>query len=83
MKHVEYLVERNDKRFCSVRHYIKRIPVNCRVNAVRMKEEPCQNSLKRTTIKHEILDKQTCECRSQVKVEFEKCGKHIVFFTLV
>ncbi|CAH8655998.1 unnamed protein product [Schistosoma curassoni] len=73
MKHVEYLVERNDKRFCSVRHYIKRIPVNCRVNAVRMKEEPCQNSLKRTTFMHEILDKQTCECRSQVKVEFEKC----------
>ncbi|XP_018654921.1 putative von Willebrand factor type A domain-containing protein [Schistosoma mansoni] len=73
MKHVEYLVQRNDKRFCSVRHYIKRIPVNCRVNAVRMKEEPCENSLKRITFMHEILDKQTCECRSQVKVEFEKC----------
>ncbi|KAH8867000.1 von Willebrand factor type A domain-containing [Schistosoma japonicum] len=73
MKQVEYLIEKNDKKFCSVRHYMKKIPITCRVDAVRIKDEPCMNNLRRITFMHEILDKQTCECRKQVKVEYEKC----------
>ncbi|VDP98913.1 unnamed protein product, partial [Trichobilharzia regenti] len=73
IKEAEYLVNRNDRVFCAVRHYMKKVPVTCRINAVRIKEEPCINEVKRVTFMQETLDKQTCECKNQVKVEHEKC----------
>ncbi|CAH8662317.1 unnamed protein product [Heterobilharzia americana] len=74
MKQAEHLINRNDRKFCAIRHFMKKVPVTCRVNAVRVKEEQCENDLKRVTFMHETLDKKTCECKSQVKIEYEKCG---------
>ncbi|KAA3678695.1 uncharacterized protein DEA37_0010304, partial [Paragonimus westermani] len=58
---------------CSQKTFVKRVPVLCNDESVKMHRSACQNHRRKVVYTRTVADLQNCRCRKQAKVQFEAC----------
>ncbi|KAG5443902.1 hypothetical protein CSKR_202890, partial [Clonorchis sinensis] len=72
-----HLTVKGDDPTCVQRTYVKRVPVICAGELIKIYRSQCEGFQRKVIHVREFVDANTCECRNQARVTFEACNCHL------